>query len=62
MKSNLDFKEVFKWITSPLLAKKLGVPANLDGQFLINCTFFDQERENKLLLTLMEEIQSFKGP
>ena len=62
MKSNLDFKEVFKWTTSPLLVKKLGVPANLDGQFHINCTFYDTEQENQLLETLMDEIQSFKGP
>ena len=41
MRSNLDFKEVFKWIISPLLAKKLEVPANLDGSFLANCVFFD---------------------
>ena len=56
MKSNLDFKEVFKWTTSPLLAKKLGASANLDGQFHINCTFYDTEQENQLLLNLMEEI------
>ena len=36
---NLDFKEVFKWIVSPILAKELSVPANLDGAFLVNCIF-----------------------
>ena len=34
-----DFKEVFKWIVSPLLAKELSVPANMDGNFHINCVF-----------------------
>jgi len=38
-KSGLDFKEVFKWIMSPLLTKALGVPANLDGSFLVSCIF-----------------------
>jgi hypothetical protein len=35
----IDFKEVYKWIMSPLIARKLNVPANLDGAFLINVNF-----------------------
>jgi len=34
-----DFREVFKWITSPLIAKEIGKPANLDGVFWVNCSF-----------------------
>ena len=34
-----DFKEVFKWVISPILAKELAVQANLDGSFLVNCQF-----------------------
>ena len=40
-RSNLDFKEVFKWIISPHIARKLDIPANLEGSFLVNCTFVD---------------------
>ena len=49
MKTNLDFKEVFKWVISPLIAKKLDIPANLDGQFLVNCIFSDQKEEQEVL-------------
>ncbi len=38
-RSLIDFKEVYKWIMSPLIAKKLDVYANLEGQFLINVNF-----------------------
>ena len=53
-KAELDFKEVFKWIVSPLLAKELGVPANLDGSFHVTCAFLretcqDAEEESKEL-------------
>jgi len=37
-----DFKEVFKWIVSPLLARELSVPANMDGSFHINCVFYGE--------------------
>jgi len=36
---------VFKWVVSPLLAKAIGVPANLEGQFWVNCSFIDKESE-----------------
>ena len=35
----IDFKEVFKWVVSPILARELAVQANLDGSFHINCQF-----------------------
>lgn len=38
-KQSLDFNTVFKWIVSPLVAKKVGKPANLEGQFWVNCNF-----------------------
>lgn len=38
-RAGTDFREVFKWIISPILAKQLDVPANLEGSFLINCIF-----------------------
>lgn len=38
-RGSLDFKEVFKWVMSPILTKELGVPANLTGSFLISCVF-----------------------
>jgi hypothetical protein len=34
-----DFREVFKWITSPLIAREIGKPANLEGVFWVNCSF-----------------------
>lgn len=41
---NFDFKEVFKWILSPLLARALSLPANLEGTFLVNCLFQRQSK------------------
>ena len=38
-RDTLDYKEIFKWIMSPLLSKELEVPANLEGNFHINCIF-----------------------
>ena len=38
-RSGHDYKEVYKWIMSPLLAKELQCPANLEGAFHINCVF-----------------------
>lgn len=38
-RSVIDFKEIYKWIMSPLIAKRLNVPANLDGTFLIHVSF-----------------------
>ena len=43
----LDFKEVFKWIVSPILSKALNVPANLDGNFLINFNFAKRESQSE---------------
>ncbi len=42
-RSNIDFKEVYKWIMSPLISRALNVPANLDGRFLINVNFCRRE-------------------
>ena len=44
---SVDFKEVFKWVTSPLFAEKLGVPANMDSDFNINCVFSDKQPESE---------------
>ena len=44
-RAGIDFKEVFKWILSPLIAKELEVPANLEGTFLINCIFYRTANE-----------------
>ena len=38
-RSFIDFKEVYKWIMSPLIARELGIYANLDGEYLINVNF-----------------------
>ena len=38
-RGSLDYKEAFKWIVSSLLATEVGAPANLDGNFLVNCNF-----------------------
>ena len=44
----MDFKEVYKWIMSPLLAKKLDVYANLDGTFLINVNYSERKANSEL--------------
>ena len=36
---SVDFKEVFKWICSPLLAKALDLPPALEGPFNVHCLF-----------------------
>lgn len=41
--NSLEFKEVFKWIMSPLISNRLGKSVNLDGHFLINCNFSEKE-------------------
>jgi tRNA pseudouridine synthase 10 len=41
-RASIDFKEVFKWITSPLFAEQLGLPPNLDSQFNIHCLFLEK--------------------
>ncbi len=51
-----DFREVFKWITSPLIAREIGKPANLDGVFWVNCSFTQDEKT--LLAELEAEINS----
>jgi len=47
---------VFKWITSPLIAREIGKPANLDGVFWVNCSFIQDEKN--LLEELEAEINS----
>lgn len=44
-RSSIDFKEVYKWIMSPLISKALNVPANLDGKFLVNVNFCKRESQ-----------------
>jgi hypothetical protein len=44
-RSNIDFKEVYKWIMSPLISRTLNVPANLEGRFLINVNFCRRESQ-----------------
>ena len=44
--NSLEFKEVFKWIVSPIVAKRLAIPPNLDGQFLIHCNFASKDEKN----------------
>ncbi|CDW74628.1 trna pseudouridine synthase pus10 [Stylonychia lemnae] len=43
-RNSLDFKEVYKWIVSPILVRKLDVSANLDGSFLINVNFCNRDQ------------------
>jgi hypothetical protein len=31
VKSSLDFNQIFKWIVSPMIAKQINAPANLEG-------------------------------
>jgi len=40
--TSIDFKEVFKWIASPLLSEKLDLPPNLESLFNIHCVFLDK--------------------
>ena len=47
LQNNLDFKEIFKWIVSPKLAKSLNVNANLDGTFLIAFNFAIRDPNSK---------------
>ena len=35
----IEFKEIFKWVCSPLIAESLGIPANMDGLFQIHVSF-----------------------
>jgi hypothetical protein len=55
----IDFKEVYKWIMSPLIARELGIHANLDGEFLINVNFCNRTQVASPLWeqTIIEEIQ-----
>jgi len=50
----VDFKEVFKWITSHLIASDLGVKANLDGKFIVNVKLSHLPEEEKLFKELSE--------
>jgi hypothetical protein len=45
--SSIDFKEVFKWITSPLLCQELDMPANLSSVFFIHCTFANKNNHGE---------------
>ena len=66
-KMSIDFKEVFKWVVSPVLVNALGKPANLGGKFLINVNFSAKADENKdlshfelkILKDLKEEVEKF---
>ena len=46
-RSMIDFKEVYKWVVSPKLAKYLNVPPNLEGSFLINLTFACKQKNTQ---------------
>lgn len=54
----IDFKEVFKWITSPLLVQRLDESANLDGLFKIHCDF-KNEQEDQVVRSLIKELESY---
>lgn len=41
-----EFKEVFKWIVSPIIANRLDIHPNLDGKFLIHCNFASKDEKN----------------
>ena len=55
----IDFKEVYKWIMSPLIARALEIHANLDGEFLINVNFCNRTESQSGLWEqkIVEEIQ-----
>ena len=42
---SLEFREVFKWVMSPINSKKLDSRVNLDSKFFINCTFAEKKDE-----------------
>ena len=46
--TSIDFKEVYKWILSPLIASRLQKPANLHSNFHIQCTFSNQSEEGPI--------------
>jgi len=54
-RAGADFKEVFKWIISPLIAKELSVPANLEGNFHVNCVFHRESSSEEESKELSEE-------
>ena len=58
MRSALDFNTVFKWILSPLVARAVSAPANLDGAFWVNCNFTVNEQEQALLTQTLNELDS----
>eukprot|EP00347_Sterkiella_histriomuscorum_P020730 403336698 len=63
-KNALDFKEIYKWIMSPKIARRLDVPANLEGTFLVNVNFCnrdvtainDQNSEVSIIETLQQDL------
>ena len=60
-----EFKEVFKWIMSPIIANRLGIHPNLDGLFLIHCNFASKDEknlplfENLVVTKVMNEMTSY---
>lgn len=61
-RNQVDFKEVYKWIMSPLFVRETGVHANLDGQFLIQVNFCNRGgdsalEESAIVQAIEEEIQ-----
>lgn len=66
-RSVIDFKEIYKWIMSPLIARRLNVPANLDGKFLIHVSFAQREEtkgeyhENSVIQGVQDELESLSG-
>ena len=39
---SLEFREVFKWVMSPIIAERLQSKVNLDSKFFINCSFSEK--------------------
>jgi hypothetical protein len=64
---SIDFKEVFKWITSPLIAQNLDKSPDLEGNFQIHCMFCLKDKdeykqncpeyyENEIMINLQKDI------
>ena len=61
-RAHIGFKEVFKWIVSPIISKALDKPANLEGNFWITCTFNDSEIEELAIVDkVAEELTRLTG-
>ena len=58
----IDFREVFKWIVSPLLVSVFdGRFANLDGKFLIHCSYTLDEPDDTCIKDEKEETKVVDG-